>query len=246
MAIAFTKTGQPEEAIRHYKRALELDDSLVRRPLRRRLPAAQAGRRAAGGRAPARLSRAAAQGPRRRALGPPRRDARCATSPAARPRRRCEAAGRSAARWSRRLGCSGLTKAKAAWWRSRSRCPDPDTVEVGETIQLSARPLDTDGDSVDAADHLAGRPTPRSRVDAPPALRHRREPRHRPGAGRGRARSARDPVTFTVIAPADTLVIVGRLGPHRRHRRDAAGRRHLVTVGSTASLPPGRSPDRGR
>ena len=28
MAIAFTKTGQPDEAIRHYKRALELDDSL--------------------------------------------------------------------------------------------------------------------------------------------------------------------------------------------------------------------------
>ena len=28
MAIAFTKTGQPEEAIRHYKRALELDDTL--------------------------------------------------------------------------------------------------------------------------------------------------------------------------------------------------------------------------
>jgi tetratricopeptide (TPR) repeat protein len=29
MAIASTKTGQPEEAIRHYKRALELDQSLV-------------------------------------------------------------------------------------------------------------------------------------------------------------------------------------------------------------------------
>jgi tetratricopeptide (TPR) repeat protein len=29
MAIAFTKTSQPEEAIRHYKRALELDPSLV-------------------------------------------------------------------------------------------------------------------------------------------------------------------------------------------------------------------------
>jgi tetratricopeptide (TPR) repeat protein len=28
MAIAFTKTGQPEEAIRHYKRALELDETL--------------------------------------------------------------------------------------------------------------------------------------------------------------------------------------------------------------------------
>jgi len=29
MAIACTKTGQPEEAIRHYKRALELDHGLV-------------------------------------------------------------------------------------------------------------------------------------------------------------------------------------------------------------------------
>jgi tetratricopeptide (TPR) repeat protein len=29
MAIAFTKTGQPEEAIRHYKRALELDPGLA-------------------------------------------------------------------------------------------------------------------------------------------------------------------------------------------------------------------------
>jgi tetratricopeptide (TPR) repeat protein len=28
MAIAFTKTGQPDEAIRHYKRALELDENL--------------------------------------------------------------------------------------------------------------------------------------------------------------------------------------------------------------------------
>ncbi len=28
MAIAFTKTGQPDEAIRHYKRALDLDSAL--------------------------------------------------------------------------------------------------------------------------------------------------------------------------------------------------------------------------
>jgi tetratricopeptide (TPR) repeat protein len=28
MAIAFTKTGQPDEAIRHYRRALELDSAL--------------------------------------------------------------------------------------------------------------------------------------------------------------------------------------------------------------------------
>ena len=31
MAIAFTKTGQPEEAIRHYKRALELDEAWAAR-----------------------------------------------------------------------------------------------------------------------------------------------------------------------------------------------------------------------
>ena len=72
MAIAFTKTGQPEEAIRHYKRALELDDSLGRRALRGGLPAAQAGRRAAGGGAPAGLPGPAAQGPRRRTLDSPR------------------------------------------------------------------------------------------------------------------------------------------------------------------------------
>ncbi len=29
MAIAFTKTGQPDEAVRHYRKALEVDDTLV-------------------------------------------------------------------------------------------------------------------------------------------------------------------------------------------------------------------------
>ena len=29
MAIAFTKTGQPDEAVRHYRRAIELDPGLV-------------------------------------------------------------------------------------------------------------------------------------------------------------------------------------------------------------------------
>ena len=38
MAIAFTKTGQPEEAIRHYKRALELDDNPAMRRREERLP----------------------------------------------------------------------------------------------------------------------------------------------------------------------------------------------------------------
>src|ERR1041385_9077338 len=33
MAIAFTKTGQPDEAIRHYRRALELDPTLCGAPV---------------------------------------------------------------------------------------------------------------------------------------------------------------------------------------------------------------------
>jgi tetratricopeptide (TPR) repeat protein len=69
MAIAFTKTGQPEEAIRHYKRALELDDTL-------------------GG---ARSWHAPRKGPTP-SDGSGTRKARCATSPAVRPRRRCDAA----------------------------------------------------------------------------------------------------------------------------------------------------------
>ena len=73
MAIAFTKTGQPEEAIRHYRRALELDPTLVGRALRPRLPAAQARRGRRPRRAPAGLPGPAAQGPRRRALGAARR-----------------------------------------------------------------------------------------------------------------------------------------------------------------------------
>ena len=72
MAIAFTKTGQPEEAIRHYKRALELDDSLGGAHYGVAFLLLKRGDVQAGGRAPARLPRPAAQGTRRRALGPAR------------------------------------------------------------------------------------------------------------------------------------------------------------------------------
>ena len=90
MAIAFTKTGQPEEAIRHYKRALELDDSLggahygVAFLLLKRGDAQQAAEhlRAFLARPP--------RGPTRSG-GCATRRPRCATSRAARPRRRCEA-----------------------------------------------------------------------------------------------------------------------------------------------------------
>ena len=44
MAIAFTKTNRPEEAIRCYRSALEVAPAVVRRALRTRVPAPQARR----------------------------------------------------------------------------------------------------------------------------------------------------------------------------------------------------------
>jgi hypothetical protein len=46
------------------------------------------------------------------------------------------------------LGCSGLPEAEGGIVGIEVRVPGPDTLEVGESIQLSARPLDKNGDSV--------------------------------------------------------------------------------------------------
>ena len=62
MAIAFTKTRRTDEAIRHYRRALELDAGARRRTLRARVPAAQARRPRRRRAAPARVPRATPQG----------------------------------------------------------------------------------------------------------------------------------------------------------------------------------------
>ena len=70
MAIAFTKTGQPDEAIRHYKRALEVDPSLGGAHYGVAFPAEARGDRP-GGRAPPRLPRASPTGAGRGSLGPP-------------------------------------------------------------------------------------------------------------------------------------------------------------------------------
>ena len=91
MAIAFTKTGQPEEAIRHYKRALELDPGLVGAHYGVAFLLHQAGRCPAGRRAPAGVSRPPAEGTRRRALDPARGERAEGHRRAARRRRRCEA-----------------------------------------------------------------------------------------------------------------------------------------------------------
>jgi Bacterial Ig-like domain (group 2) len=45
------------------------------------------------------------------------------------------------------IGCSGLTESEGGIVGLEVSVPGPDTVEVGESIQLSARPLDKNGDS---------------------------------------------------------------------------------------------------
>src|SRR6185369_14093438 len=49
------------------------------------------------------------------------------------------------------MGCSSLTEGQAGVVGIEVRVPGPDSVEVGESIQLGARPLDKNGDSAAAA-----------------------------------------------------------------------------------------------
>jgi hypothetical protein len=49
------------------------------------------------------------------------------------------------------IGCSGLTESEGGVVGIEVRVPGPDTVEVGESVQLSARPLDKNGDSAATA-----------------------------------------------------------------------------------------------
>lgn len=105
------------------------------------------------------------------------------------------------------LGCSGLDEADAGIVGLEVSYERPDTIEVGETLQLSVRPLDKQGDSVPAAvTWVALDPT--VTVDAATGLMT--------GAAPGTARvqatvgSLGSPLlTFAVIAPADTLIIAG-------------------------------------
>ena len=103
------------------------------------------------------------------------------------------------------LGCSGLDEGEAGVVGIEVRTPDPDTVEVGESIQLSARPLNKDGDSVGApVTWISLDPT--ATVDATTGVLT--------GASAGAARVqaavgalSSELITFPVIDPADTLVL---------------------------------------
>jgi hypothetical protein len=103
------------------------------------------------------------------------------------------------------LGCSGLDEGEAGVVGIEVRTPNPDTLEVGESIQLSARPLNKDGDSV-------GTPVtwisidPTATIDAATGVLT--------GVTAGGARIqatvgalSSELITFAVIDPADTLVL---------------------------------------
>ena len=103
------------------------------------------------------------------------------------------------------LGCSGLDEGEAGVVGLEVRYLGPDTLQVGESIQLSARPLNKDGDSVGTpVTWLSADPT--AAIDAATGVLT--------GVSVGGARIqatvgalASEIVTFAVIEPADSLVL---------------------------------------
>jgi hypothetical protein len=103
------------------------------------------------------------------------------------------------------IGCSGLDEGEAGVVGIEVRTPAPDTLEVGESIQLSARPLNKDGDSVG---------TPVSWVSIDPTATIDAVTGVLTGVSAGGARVqasvgalSSELVTFAIIDPADTLVL---------------------------------------
>ncbi len=103
-------------------------------------------------------------------------------------------------------GCSGLQETEAGVVQLDVTVPGPDSVEVGESIQLSAKPLDKNGDSVGTpVTWLSADAT--ATIDAAGVLTG-----VTPGSARVQASVgslSSELITFTVAAPADTLVLPG-------------------------------------
>jgi Big-like domain-containing protein len=105
------------------------------------------------------------------------------------------------------VGCSGLTAVDGGVVGIEVRVPGPDSVEVGESIQLSAKPLDKNGDSLGTAvTWVSADPT--ATIDASTGVLT--------GVSVGTARVqatvgslGSSLITFAVVAPADTLAISG-------------------------------------
>jgi hypothetical protein len=104
-------------------------------------------------------------------------------------------------------GCSGLDEGEAGVVALEVRAPLPAIVEVGETVQFSATPLDADGDSVGVPVTWRS-PDATLAVDAASGL----VTGVAPGTGRVQALVGSlvgELVSLAVIAPADTLLLVG-------------------------------------
>ena len=104
------------------------------------------------------------------------------------------------------LGCSGLDEGEGGVVALEVEVPEPSTVEVGDTLQLHATALDADGEPVDASiTWQAADPT--VSVDATGLVTGVSA-----GSGRVQARQgslSSNVVTLTVIARADTLLVLG-------------------------------------
>lgn len=102
--------------------------------------------------------------------------------------------------------CSGLQETEGGVVQLDVTVPGPDSVEVGESIQLSAKPLDKNGDSVGTpVTWLSADAT--ATIDATGLLTGISPGAARVQAGVGSLNS--ELITFAVVAPADTLVLPG-------------------------------------
>jgi hypothetical protein len=102
--------------------------------------------------------------------------------------------------------CSGLDEGEGGVVALEVQLPPVPTLEVGEQTQLSARALDIDGETVDAA--ILWRASSEAlSVDETGLVTG-----VAPGSGDVQAvvgSLSSERITFTVVAPADTLIIVG-------------------------------------
>lgn len=103
-------------------------------------------------------------------------------------------------------GCSGLQESEAGVVGIQVSVPGPDTVEVGEAIQLSVKPLDKNGDSVAAPVTWVSADTSAT-IDAAGVLTGVSPGTARVQASVGSLGSGL--ITFEVVAPADSLVLPG-------------------------------------
>jgi len=105
------------------------------------------------------------------------------------------------------LGCSGLTESQGGVVGIDVRVTGPDTVEVGESIQLSARPLDKNGDSAAAAVTWVSADLTATIDPATGILTGVSPGTARVQASVGSLSSVI--ITFAVVPPADTLILAG-------------------------------------